>query len=242
MPGPLSVALLILAAHAICVAVHISTMAVVGWRLGATVKEVSLFFSPVVIRFRYRGVNYQLGILPLGGSVRFKDDQDKPKGSEELLFAADMEVPGLSDLHPLKRAAIPAAGCAALIVLGALCLGPWASVRSLGRGFLQLMPAAPWTPAWVPGGRALANRFVSLFRGGPFRVALGVLAAKQAAFNLLPLPPLNGGVIVISLAGWKKRLPEMAEIMANYVGIFFAILLTGYWIIRLAEALRLVPW
>jgi hypothetical protein len=103
-----------------------------------------------------------------------------------------MEPPGFSNLHPLKRVVIAASGCAALVMLAASCLGPWASVRSLGRGFVQITRFAPLTPTWVPGGKELAGRFVSLLRQGPFLVLLGVLATKLAAFNLLPFPRSMG--------------------------------------------------
>jgi membrane-associated protease RseP (regulator of RpoE activity) len=232
-----SLALRFLAAMAICAGVHTGAMALVGWRVGATVEEVSLFFGPAVIRFRYRGVSYRVGAIPLGGYVRFKGDRDKPKSADEILFAADMEPPGFWDLHPLARVAIVASGCASLVVVGALCLGPWASVRSLGRGFVQLTPFAPWTPAWVTGGRVLAGRFVSLLRDGPFRVALGVLAVKMAAMNLLPIPSLNGGAILTYLVWWRKEPPENVLIAATNVGLCLSLIVMGYWLIQLARAL-----
>ena len=213
-------------------------MALMGWLLGATVEEVSLFFGPNIIKFRYRGVNYRIGMIPMGGSVRFKGEQDKPKRTEEIRFAADMDTPGFTDLHPLKRVAIAAAGCVALVVLGAICMGTGASIRSLGRGFFQAIPFAPWTPAWVPGGRELADRFVALLLKRPFRVALGVLAVKVTAFNLLPLPTLNGGAIVTYLAFWRKRPPERFSTAFTFVGILVSLTLMGYRIIQLAGVLR----
>jgi len=237
----LRVALLFFAAVSLCVVVHTGAMALVGWRVGATVEEVSFFFGWILIRFRYRGVSYRVGVIPMGGSVRFKGDRDKPKSTEEILFAADMEPPGFCDLHPLKRVVIAASGCAALLTMAALCLGLWASVRSLGRGFVQLIPFAPWTPAWVPEGKELAGHFVSLFRHGPFRVALGVLAVKLTAFNLLPLPPLNGGMIVTYLLGWRKELPENAEIAVTYVGLVVSLILLGYWTLQFAAIFLQLP-
>jgi len=174
----------------------------------------------------------------MGGSVRFKGERDKPKRSEDILFAADMGAPGFVDLHPIKRVAIVAAGCVMLVVLGSLCLGPWESIRSLGRGFFQVIPFAPWTPDWVPSGRELADRFVSLLQNQPFRVALGVLVVKQAAFNLLPLPPLNGGAILTYLAFWRRQPPEWASTMIAYVGVLGSLPLMGYWAIQLAGALQ----
>jgi hypothetical protein len=141
-----------------------------------------------------------------------------------------MDSPGLNDLHPLERAFIAGSGCLTLIVLSALCLGPVAAIRSLGHGFVQLIPFAPWTPAWVPPGNELVGRFLALLRSGSFRVALGVLAARLAALNLLPLPPLNGGTIVLILLGWKKGPPAKLQDFANQLGMWFGLFLLGYWV------------
>jgi membrane-associated protease RseP (regulator of RpoE activity) len=224
--------ILLLASAAFCSVVHVGAMALAGWLTSATVEEVGFFIGPVVTRFRFRGVNYRVDVIPLGGWVKFKGDQDKPKISEEILFAADVEPPGFFDLHPLRRIAILASGCAAQVVLAVVCLGPWASVRSLGRGFVQLVPFAPWTPAWVPNGGELADRLVALFRHGPLPVALGVLAAKLAASNLLPLPPLNGGMIVTTLLGWRKGLPERVSLALTYMGMLVVLILLAYWLVQ----------
>jgi membrane-associated protease RseP (regulator of RpoE activity) len=220
-----------------CFVVHVGAMALVGWWVGATVEEVSFFFGPTLFRFLYRGVSYRLGAVPVGGFVKFKAEREKNKDSEQILFAADMEPPGFHDLHPLKQTLIAASGCAALLALAALCLGPWAAVRSLGRGFVQLIPFAPWTPAWVPRGRELALRFMALLQEGPFRVALGVMAAKLAAANLLPWPPLNGGMILTSILGWRKGLSENVLLVMTYVGLCVSLTLFVYWIVQIGTVL-----
>ena len=148
-----------------------------------------------------------------------------------------MEPPGFNDLHPLKRVVIAASGCVPWSPSHVLS-GPVASVRSLGRGFVQIMPFAPWTPAWVPGGKELAGRFVAMFGDGPFRLALGVLAAKLAAVNLLPLPPFNGGMIITYLLGWKKGLPERTLATATYVGLLIMLITCGYWLLEFAAVFR----
>jgi membrane-associated protease RseP (regulator of RpoE activity) len=61
-----------------------------------------------------------------------------------------------------------------------------------------------------------------------------VLAAKLAAFNLLPLPPLNGGMIVVSVLGWKKGLPEKILIAVCWVGLTLVVMLFGYWAAQFA--------
>jgi hypothetical protein len=140
-----------------------------------------------------------------------------------------MEPPGFNDLRPLGRAAVAASGCLALVVLAALCLGPSHSVHSVASGFAQLLPFAPWTPSWVPEGRELASRCFSLFRIGPYRIALGVLATKLAAANLLPFPPLNGGVIILILLQWSRRPPEKIVDGVTKLGVLCAFCLMIYW-------------
>ena len=199
--------IVLLAALIPCFVLHVGTMAFAGWLLGATLEEVSFGFGPPCFQSGIGRVKFRLGLIPLGGYARFKGDQEPAMPKEEILFAADMEPPGFNDLHPLRRAAVAASGCLALVVLAALCLGPSHSVRSVARGFAQLVPFAPWTPSWVPEGRELASRCFSLFRIGQYRIALGVLAAKMTAVNLLPFPTLNGGMIILTLLQWRRGLP-----------------------------------
>jgi membrane-associated protease RseP (regulator of RpoE activity) len=221
----------------LCVFVHVGVMALVGWRIGVTVEEVSFFFGPTLLQFRYRGVSYRVGAIPMGGFVKFKGERANNNDPEQILFAADMEPPGFGDLHPLKQILVAASGCVALLALAALCLGPWAAVRSLGRGFVQLTPFAPWTPTWVPGGKELVGRFMALLQQAPFRVALGVLAAKFAAANLLPLPPLNGGMILTSMLDWNRGLPESVVAAMTYVGLSVVLTLFLYWIVQIGMVL-----
>jgi membrane-associated protease RseP (regulator of RpoE activity) len=220
-----------------CVALHVSTMAFVGWLLGATLEEVSFGFGPACFQSRIGRVQFRFGLIPLGGYARFNGDQEPAKSQEEILFAADMEPLGFNDLHPLRRVAVVASGCLALVVLAAFCLGPSHSVRSVARGFAQLVPFAPWTPSWVPEGRELASRCIALFRIGPYRIALGVLAAKIAAANLLPLPSFNGGAIILTLLQWRRGLPEKIVDGVTTLGTLCALCLMIYWSFQILLAL-----
>jgi membrane-associated protease RseP (regulator of RpoE activity) len=227
----------IVAASLPCVFLHVGSMALSGLLLGATLEEVSWFWGPPYIRFRIGRVNCRFGLIPFGGYAKFRGDQTPRKFAEEVMFAADMEPPGFYDLHPLRRAAIMASGCLALVILAVICLGVRSAVLSLARGFVQTVPFAPWTPDWVPTGRELAGRVISLFQSGPFRIVLGVLAAKLAAFNLLPVPPLNGGHIVMTFIDWAKRLPEKVTEPISFVGVLLALCVMVYWATRFAAAL-----
>jgi membrane-associated protease RseP (regulator of RpoE activity) len=227
----------LVAASIPCVFLHVGSMALSGLLLGATLEEVSWFFGPPYIRIRIGQVNCRFGLIPFGGYAKFKGDQTPRKATEEPLFAADLEPPGFNDLHPIKRAAIHASGCLVLIILAVLCLGPVHATRSLGRGFVQFVPFAPWTPAWVPEGRELAARFLSVFRNGPYPFALGVLAAKLAAANLFPVPPMNGGQLILTLMEWKRSLPDKVTAPVVWVGILACLTIVLYWAFQFAAIL-----
>jgi hypothetical protein len=66
-------------------------------------------------------------------------------------------------------------------------------------------------------------------RIGPFRIALGVLAAKMAAANLLPFPACNGGVIILTLLQWRGGLPEKIVDRMTTLGALCAVCLMIYW-------------
>jgi membrane-associated protease RseP (regulator of RpoE activity) len=227
----------LVAASIPCVFLHVGSMALAGLLLGATLEEVSWFYGPPYIRFRIGQVNCRFGLIPFGGYARFKGEQTPRKAMEEPLFAADLEPPGFNDLHPLRRAATMASGCLALLILAVGCVGVRRAVLSLARGFVQAVPFAPWTPDWVPTGRELAGHVLSLFQTAPFGIVLGVLAAKLAAFNLLPVPPLNGGHIVMTFIDWHKKLPEKVTETITYMGIFLSLWVVLYWATRFAAVL-----
>jgi membrane-associated protease RseP (regulator of RpoE activity) len=65
-----------------------------------------------------------------------------------------------------------------------------------------------------------------------------VLAVRFAALNLLPISPLNGGMIVTTFVGWKKGLPDSALTAVTYMGLCMSLILIGYWILQFALMFR----
>ncbi|MDP9993778.1 membrane-associated protease RseP (regulator of RpoE activity) [Variovorax boronicumulans] len=202
------IALKFIAAIALLAALHIAVMAVLGRWLGIAVRQVSLGFGPVLFSF---GI-FQLRALPFGGSVTFKDTR-----SEDTTDEAPAEHGRVDDAFDHQPRAVqvllPLAGAASLAVV-ALLLHPGSALAGIGHGFAQIVAGgvSPLGTAQelIEGARAFATQ-----QG--FLPLLGMLAAKLAALNLLPLPAMNGGQALLALmkrdlhedsSPWLQRLTE----------------------------------
>jgi hypothetical protein len=205
---------------------HTLAMLLAGLACGAPAEEVSLFFGPRLLSFRLGGLTCRLGCLPLGGYVKFHDDDLGPLRRR------------YRDLHPLTRAAIPLAGCAALLLVAMACLGPAEGWGSFLRGFGQF-PAGALAP--LSTGQELQARLAEVLTALPLAAALGVFAAKVAAVNLLPLPPLNGGQVLATLLRWRRPPGSRLETAANYAGLLIYLALCLGWLTALAVYLYRGP-
>ena len=86
------------------------------------------------------------------------------------------------------------AGPLALLITSAACLRYDHAGAALLSGFIQLFQGA-FSP--LSTGRMLVADYFH-YHGASVFEAYGVLAAKLAAFNLLPIPTLNGGQAILS--------------------------------------------
>jgi membrane-associated protease RseP (regulator of RpoE activity) len=131
----------------------------------------------------------RLRVLPLGGAVDFDDFESQPRAVRVLL---------------------PLAGVASLAVV-AFALHP-SALSSMAHGFAQIVAGAL-------GPTSHAQQLI----GGAARVGmlgfvplLGMLAAKLAAFNLMPLPAMNGGAALLALLDPRPReMPRWKETLVQ---------------------------
>jgi membrane-associated protease RseP (regulator of RpoE activity) len=195
---------------------HVAAFAVIGRMLGMAVYEVSFGMGWRLLHFHVLDFPITLRALPLGGFARFEpdDDPDHLESPPGRAFAG---------FHPLGRVAVYASGGAALLSLSVLLLGGEAMGAFL-RGFGQCLGGA-LSPR--SEGRADIALATGLLLQSP-RVAVGVLAAKIAAFNLLPMPALNGFDIVRTLVLWKRRPPESLNPWQSVGALLVLALLVGW--------------
>jgi membrane-associated protease RseP (regulator of RpoE activity) len=109
---------------------------VVGRLCGVGIKEFSVGFGRKIFSFRAFGNKWSLGMLPLGGYVKFEGEQDyeNKKNNPKSFWA----------VHPLKRLIIALAGPATNLLL------PYAI-------FFFYLWGAPWPDVHPPNGSKVAT-------------------------------------------------------------------------------------
>lgn len=186
----------LLSAVVLCVLLHMFVIALCGAAFGVTVREISLGLGPKAFSIG----NFTFRALPFGGSVRFKDSR------EEELDASDMH--GALDGRSLPvQIVIGLSGCLALLALAIVALQA-DGVQAFLTGFVEIVTGA-LSP--MDKAQALLAQAEQRLTGAPFVAVLGLVAAKLAAFNLLPLPAANGGYVIAMIGravGVAKFWPQ----------------------------------
>lgn len=205
---------------------------------GVKVYEFSIGFpfSPKVLTlFRHRETEFTVRLLPLGGFVAFSKN-----GQEDIEFLNESRW---------KRALISIAGPAFNIVFAfimiiiALLIGKdigllAASMKSLsisGSVFTgtfeliyKMISGASAEGLAGPVGIALAAGQAAQAGLADILYFSGLLSLSLAVFNLLPLPALDGGSLVILAIETlkRKRLTETAYSVIGFAGFSLIIILT----------------
>ncbi len=235
--------LFVLIAVVLCVLLHVSAMALAGVALGVTLREVSIGFGPTILRIG----RLKIRMLPIAGSVRFKDSReevseewDADADGEDLYSEPDevrldqVSLDGALDQRsPMTQISIGLAGCAALVVL-ACVIWQVDGIHAVIDGFSQIVTGAisPFDTAQV-----LIADAQQVLAGMPFLGVLGLVAAKFAAFNLLPLPAANGGFVLAAIGrslGVDRAWPASLTtgLLLVYIGIALSWLVAfgTYWL------------
>lgn len=180
--------LLLLVAASVVPAVHVLSMAAVARLFRVQVIVVRLFYGPRVLRVG----KVEVGCLPFGSTIGFRStDSDAPPEPSRR---------AIDEASPWVTIAIVLGGISVLVVFAVAVLG-LPGLRHVGSGFVELVsgPLAPRTE-----GARLVRALFDVAAGEGVLAFLAVCAAKAAAFNLMPLPSLNGGDIlraVLKLCG-----------------------------------------
>jgi hypothetical protein len=151
------------------------------WLLGALGGHATeaAFGTPALIKRRVGTTIVSIGPIPTGSVTILGRTAD-----ELVSDPRDWRQLGLG-----KRLAILFAPWVLVVAIG--CLGPRHAATSFAHGVTQLLLVLDLTP--------LVRRFVALAAVNPVWVTVGLLFAKSAALNLLPVPGLAGGGLVLEL-------------------------------------------
>lgn len=144
------------------------------------------FGTPGVIKGRIAGTAVSLGPIPTGSVTILGRLAEEP-----AIDPRDWRRLALG-----KRIVVLLVPWLIVFGIAIACLGPDRAVTSLIRGFYQVVLVLDLTP--------LVRRLVALVETSPIHVIVGLVFAKSTALNLLPLPGLAGGGLVMELAGVRR--------------------------------------
>jgi membrane-associated protease RseP (regulator of RpoE activity) len=206
-------------AFLLSVAVHLSGFVVAARLAGVAVTEVSFGFGPTLLHVS----KLRLRAILWGGYVSFLHSGEDDLPDERMGETFD----GRSRT---TRALITLSGCIALIGLAVLALG-YGGLEALASGFVQFTVGAA-----LPFGRAqeYLGRGLTFSDTAPFYQVWGLVAAKVAAMNLIPLPLTNGGRVIQTVAAGtplSERWPDGATArfyLAWMVAFFSWCVAVGY--------------
>lgn len=179
---------------------------VAGRLVGARLTEFSLFIGPVVWERMVGETRLALRWLPSGGFVSFQG----MKADEPL------EAGSYRSLHPVLRALVALSGPAFLLLLAVILLGGTRAVHSFLTAFPQFVQLL-FSP--LSAGKLLVLRYLELVSPAQLPLALGVLAAKFAAWNCLPIPTFNGGQALIELIRGRRNWDKGVDASLAMIGM-----------------------
>jgi regulator of sigma E protease len=194
------------------VLVHEAGHAIAARACGLTVHVLSLGVGPTLWTRRHGATTLRIGAIPFGGYVRYAEgaaDQAR-RGARALVVLAGplanvglaVLLLGLDSAHLGPRAAI------------ARVLGATASVVGNVAHALVALPTGAAPPDGPVAVARLADASLTYGLPGIARLA-AVLSLNVAVLNLLPIPVLDGGrLVVLGIEAWRGRPLERRALTA----------------------------
>ena len=182
------------------------TQAAVASTLGARPVLVDMGFGPVLLSARMGGILWSFRPIAIASAVGFTESSE--------------DGPALNRLQQLslpQHAAVILLPWAVQVAIAMACLGTTEGLHQFVHGF-----TLPFELSALPGR---VERFLALLRNGELLRAWGLMSAKMAAFNLLPLPMLAGGQVL--LLPWRNRYPVWAGLL-NMLSLLAVLPWAGY--------------
>jgi membrane-associated protease RseP (regulator of RpoE activity) len=192
---------------AIVVCVSNFGMVVACWLGGIRVKGIALFAGKPVFTFKTRFGPILIGYIPTGGYVQL-DMDEFPKKDRAI------------------RCLVNLAGPIAIFITSIICLGFLHAIASFASAYSQFagIAFAPFSY-----GKGLIGAYLAHAQTAPI-AGYGILAAKNVALSLLPLPGVAGGRLLIELTKKRdesrlaKSITTVGSLIAVGVFVFWAVL------------------
>jgi membrane-associated protease RseP (regulator of RpoE activity) len=203
---------LLIAALAVMSATFNVATAIIATCLGIPIDEISTWIGPKFLRFQLGPTEVSFGLIPVAGSVKFSDEDTRPDLEPRRLF---LNAPWL------KKVLIGIGGPLSVILAAVPVLGADA--------FREALDAPRWTVQAVVDSAAPLNFNALIWplveRSG-WLAAGAILTVKAAALNLLPIPVMNGGAVLISTVEAMLGRPLPANVLEWLYRLGFALLIS----------------
>ncbi len=182
-------------------------------RAGVPVERFSVGFGPVLKRFNRNGIDYCLSLFPFGGyvSLRVADEQDyyNIAVGKRILFALGGPLANFALVIPLFSVINIAANG---LSLNSLLVQPIIQTFSFFVMMLGSIKEVFQSPEHVSsvvgivaqGGQFIGSSMINLIK------LTALLSLNLAVLNLLPIPVLDGGQILLTL--FEKLFPRITRV------------------------------
>lgn len=208
------------------------------------VNQFAIGFGPKIVEFKGKETLYALRLIPLGGFVSLEGENGESKEKRAFNNAS---IP--------KRIAIVAAGAIVNIIFGIIIYFILANVV-YGNVSLALKALGNYSYALIESIKMLFTGNVGIGDlTGPVGISgmvsqttsikeyiylISIISTSLGITNLLPLPALDGGKIVLLIieAIRKKPLKQETEIQIQLIG--FSILIVLALIVTYNDVLRII--
>ena len=215
--------------------IHESGHFIVAKLCKVKVLEFSIGFGPKIYQKAGKETKYTIRLIPLGGYVRM-EGEDETSDDERSFSKASIP----------KRIAIVVAGAVVNIVFGIvvyICLfgvqETWQFIMALGESIKQLITGHVGVDQMV--GPVGIGSIISQTNGiHEFLILLSIISVSLGITNLLPIPALDGGKLLILLIEAIRRKPMKQE-TENYIQLIgFSLLITLSIIVMYQDITRLI--
>lgn len=194
----------LLTAAVISIAVHTAGFVIAGYAAKLRIQRIAFLYGGAILRFRVGETWVAIGWIPLGGSVKFAGF-----GEQRDPFPPSDVKKTWTDLPPIVRTAIVLSGSLLLLSLSCVLIGPRSALENGGELPKQCVEAASG------GYPRMLRIFYEYVDASGVWLVVGIVSAKFAAFNLLPLPPLNGGQALLEWLPTQTDRPTLQRVQTS---------------------------
>ena len=204
------------------VAVHEFGHFIAGRYSGIPIRVFSIGFGPRVAGFDWGGTDVRLSLIPLGGyvlpAVESEDDYFALEPKARIVFS--LGGPAANVLFAIPLIALINALSGASSAYGLLA-APFAQAGAMLWAIIGALLSLFSTPDQVSsivGIATVGGQFTASGLIGTLQFA-AIISLNLAVFNLIPLPPLDGGKIALDLIhAASPRLGPMVYVSSCVVG------------------------